>query len=71
MPKKPVDITPEDSVVPVFLVEPTKAEKEQHEKEVLEFEQRQNEKIAKKQAALKKLEKLGLTEEDILAILSI
>lgn len=69
MKKDVEDITPEDSVVPVYL-EPWTEEKLAEIAEtnkVFEAEQKARDKV--RNSALKKLEKLGLTVEEIQAIM--
>jgi hypothetical protein len=73
-----IDITPEDSVVPVYLVELTEkeiAEREQlavQEAERIENEERAElERKKSIQSALEKLAKLGLTEEEAKAIIGL
>lgn len=66
------DITPEDSVVPVYLVPLTPEEDAEREAWAFEEAQRQAEAVAKEQAkesARAKLAKLGLTEEEVLALI--
>lgn len=68
------DITPEDSVVPVYLVPPTKEEVAEQKQRVLEDQERKQQEKAKEEAkasALVKLAKLGLTEEEAKAIIGI
>lgn len=68
------DITPDDSVVPVYLVplsEDTLREQEQWALIVAEQEAEQTRKEEVKQSALAKLSKLGLTEEEAHAIIGI
>ena len=65
MPKESIDITPEDSVVPVFLEKPTDEEiaerQAKHEAQV----EAQAEREAVRESAKAKLLALGLTEEEI------
>lgn len=71
---EPVDITPEDSVVPVFLVPLTEAEKAERAAWAKEQEEREAAEAAKEEAresALAKLAKLGLTVEEIEAAFNI
>jgi hypothetical protein len=68
------EITPEDSVVPVYLVPPTEEELRIQEAMSLQMqEQRLAEESRElaKQSALVKLAKLGLTEEEARAIIGI
>lgn len=67
------DITPEDSVVPVYLVPlipEEQAERERWAKEDLERELQIKNKETARASALKKLAKLGLTEEELQALTS-
>lgn len=68
---EPIDITPEDSVVPVYLVPLTpeeEAEREamaaQAEADRIAAEEAEAAKAAAKESAVAKLVKLGLTEEE-------
>ena len=66
------DITPEDSIVPVYLVPLSpeqEAEREQWALEYTEREQAEEAKVAAKESARAKLAKLGLTEEEVLALI--
>lgn len=66
------DITPADSVAPVYLVPFTEkelVEREQWAIELAEREAAELAKVAAKKAALTKLAKLGLTEEEIIALI--
>lgn len=63
------DITPSDSVVPVYLVPLTKEElienrQSEKEREDVELELRKN-----KDSAISKLKKVGLTDDEIKAII--
>jgi hypothetical protein len=67
------DITPADSVVPVYLVPLTKeelAERKQWAAEEAERQKAEEAKIAAKETGKAKLAKLGLTEEEISALTS-
>ena len=67
------DITPSDSVVPVYLVPLTKeelAERKQLAAEEIERQKAEEAKLAAKQTAKAKLAKLGLTEEEFFALVS-
>jgi hypothetical protein len=75
MANEPIDITPADSVVPVYLIELT--EEEIAEREALAAQSVQEEadrvaaeeaKLAAKASAIAKLAALGLTEEEAAAI---
>ena len=68
------DITPANSVVPVYLVPPTETEIAEKEQLMLEDEQRKQEEQSRehiKISALEKLAKLGLTEEEAKAIVGL
>jgi hypothetical protein len=71
MPKEPIDITPDDSVVPVFLAELTDTEiaerQSQHEAEQLA----KNERLTKLDSAITKLKALGLTESEAKIIIGL
>lgn len=65
------DITPEDSVVPVYLVPLTAEEEAEREQWAAEQAQRDADEQAKRDArasALAKLAALGLTDEEIAAL---
>ena len=65
---EPQDITPADSVVPVYLVPLTpeeEAEREQLATEQAAREQAEADKIAARESAMAKLAKLGLTIDEI------
>ena len=67
-----VDETPEDSVVPIWLVPLSPEEEDERIKwEIEEAEKLEAEKIklAKRESALAKLEKLGITQEELSALL--
>jgi hypothetical protein len=75
MPKEPIDITPNDSVVPVFLIELTDAELATKE---TEFEAQQEakttaetERATKLASAITKLKALGLTEAEAKIIIGL
>jgi hypothetical protein len=70
MPKPAVDITPEDSVVPVYLEEPTDTEIAERQAEYEANEAAKAARDAVRTSALAKLTALGLTEEE-LATLSV
>lgn len=66
------DITPADSVVPVYLVPMTEEELAERQQWVREAEQREKEEqdsIAAKESAMIKLAALGLTDDEIKAII--
>lgn len=68
---EPEDITPEDSVVPVYLVPLTpeeEAEREQWDAEAAERETVETAKQEARASALAKLSALGLTEDEISAL---
>jgi hypothetical protein len=73
MPKEPINITPADSVVPVFLEEPTDAEiaerQAEHEaqEEAKAAKEIQQESNAAQKLAI--LERIGLTEEELQIVL--
>ena len=71
MPKEPIDITPNDSVVPVFLIEPTDAEiairQAENQAEINAQEARQT----KLDSAITKLKALGLTESEAKIIIGL
>lgn len=67
-PAEPVEITPEDSVVPVWLVPLTpeeEAEREQWATEQAAREQAEADKAAARASAIAKLADLGLTVDEI------
>lgn len=68
------DITPSDSVVPVYLV-PLTAEEEAERKawaaEAAEREAAEQAKLEARESALAKLAKLGLTEEEAKAVIGL
>jgi len=66
MPKPAIDITPADSVVPVFLEELTEEELAQREVEQAARQAEQESKAAQKAAIL---ERIGLTEEELQIVL--
>lgn len=66
------DVTPADSVVPVYVVPLTDeeiAEREQWAIEAAERESAEEAKLAAKEAAKAKLAAIGLTEEELSALL--
>ena len=65
MPKESIDITPEDSVVPVFLEEPTDEEIAERQAEHEAREEAQAEREAVRASAKAKLLALGLTEKEL------
>jgi len=75
MPKEPIDITPDDSVVPVFLIELTDAEiaarQAENEAQVEAKEQAETERATKLASAITKLKALGLTETEAKIIIGI
>ena len=69
---EPQDITPAGSVVPVYLVPLTAEEEAEREQWAAEQAARETEEAAKveaRQSALAKLAKLGLTDDEITALL--
>lgn len=75
MPKEPIDITPDDSVVPVFLVELTDAEIAAQKAEYQALEQAketaETARQTKLDSAITKLKALGLTESEAKIIIGI
>jgi hypothetical protein len=75
MPKEPIDITPEDSVVPIFLVELTDAEiaakEAEHQAQVEARELAETQRATKLASAITKLKALGLTETEAKIIIGI
>jgi protein involved in temperature-dependent protein secretion len=65
MPKEKIDITPEDSVVPVFLEEPTDEELAELQAAYEAREEVEAEREAVRESAKAKLLALGLTEDEI------
>lgn len=68
---EPIDITPDDSVVPVYLVPLTPeevAEREQWAAEQAEREQADADMATARESALAKLAVLGLTADEIAAL---
>lgn len=65
MPKEAIDITPEDSVVPVFLEEPTDEEIAERQAEHEAQVEAQAAREAVRASAKAKLLALGLTEEEL------
>jgi hypothetical protein len=70
-----IDITPEDSVVPVYLVEPTEEEIAEREALAKQLSKEEADRVAMEEAkeaakasAIAKLAALGLTEEEATAI---
>ena len=66
------EITPADSVVPVYLVPLTKEQLAEHEQwavEKVERQEAEEAKLAAKEAAKNKLAALGLTEEELSALI--
>jgi hypothetical protein len=71
---EPTEITPEDSVSPIYLVPLTEEEIAEQEKWAAEETSRQAEEqaaAAAKESALAKLAKLGLTEEEARAVIGL
>lgn len=69
---EPIDITPEDSVIPVYLIPLTPEEEAERKQWATEAEQREKDEIAKvdaKASAISKLSALGLTEEEVTSLL--
>lgn len=71
---EPIDITPEDSVVPIYLVPLTPEEEAERTRWAEEAVQREKDEAAKvdaKASAISKLSALGLTEEEAKAVIGI
>ena len=75
MANEPIDITPEDSVVPVYLIELTEEEIAEREASAAAAAQQEADRLAEieakeaaKASAIAKLAALGLTEEEAAAI---
>lgn len=67
-----IEETPEDSIVPVYLVPLTleeEAEREQMVLDQLEYDALETSRTEAKISALSKLEKLGITQEELSALL--
>jgi hypothetical protein len=69
MPKELIDITPADSAVPVYLEEPTAEELAERQAQHETAEAAKAAKEATRESALAKLSALGLTEEEVQAII--
>lgn len=65
MPNAPIDITPADSAVPVFLETPTEEELAQRQAEHEAAEAAKAAREATRESALTKLAALGLSEEEL------
>lgn len=72
-----IDITPEDSIVPVYLIPLTLKEVQEENQAAMKFAQEQSDKKMiqqkkeeAKQLAIQKLINLGLTEEEAMAMTS-
>lgn len=68
------DITPEDSIVPVYLIPLTPQEEEEIASQIqknLDEESAVQDALMAKQSALAKLAKLGLTEEEARAVIGL
>jgi hypothetical protein len=70
-----IDVTPQDSIVPIFVEELSATEKKKREEDLAKgiaeeakLKQDAENKVAARQSALAKLAKLGLTEEEISAL---
>jgi hypothetical protein len=68
MPKEIIDITPEDSIVPIYLEELTEEELAQRETDAITRQAEEDAKIVVRESALTKLQVLGLTEDEIKAL---
>lgn len=64
------EITPENSIVPVYLEPWTAEQLAQLEEESLRLQKIQGEQQAAKESAIAKLKKLGLTDDEIAAFLT-
>ena len=75
MPQEPINITPDDSVVPVYLVELTDAEiaarQAEHEAAQEAKETAETERATKLASAITKLKALGLTETEAKIVIGI
>ena len=75
MPKEPIDITPDNSVVPVYLIELTDAEiaAKQAEQEAIQEakETAETARQTKLDSAITKLKALGLTESEAKIIIGL
>jgi hypothetical protein len=75
MPKEPIDITPDDSIVPVYLIELTDAElaaqQAEHQAEQEAKETAETERATKLGSAITKLKALGLTETEAKIVIGI
>jgi len=75
MPKEPIDITPDDSIVPVFLVELTDVElatkQAEHQAIQKAKETAETARQTKLDSAITKLKALGLTESEAKIIIGI
>jgi hypothetical protein len=65
------DITPEDSVVPIYLVEPTQQEIDELTKIERKEKQQEEDRSKARKSAIAKLSKLGLTEKEIESLIGI
>ena len=75
MPKQPIDITPDNSVVPVYLIELTSFEldaQQAEQKAIQEAEEKaKTERATKLASAITKLKALGLTESEAKIIIGL
>ena len=75
MPKEPIEITPNDSVVPIFLVEPTDSEilakEAKHQAQQEAKETAETARQTKLDSAITKLKALGLTESEAKIIIGL
>jgi hypothetical protein len=69
MPKESIDITPEDSVVPVFLEEPTDEEIAERQAQHEAAEEAKAERETVRESVLAKLTALGLDQNEINALI--
>ena len=65
------DITPEDSVVPVYLEAPTQAELDERQTNTDAIETQRQERQVKIDSAITKLKALGLTESEAKIIIGL
>jgi hypothetical protein len=68
MPKEIIDITPKNSIVPIYLQELTEEELAQREIDAVARQAEEDAKVVVRDSALTKLQALGLTEDEIKAL---
>jgi hypothetical protein len=71
MPKQPIEITPDDSIVPVYLIELTDAEIAAQQAEQEAQETAETARQTKLDSAITKLKALGLTESEAKIIIGL